>query len=312
MPQKLFKFGLCCIHNGLKSKGLSFQTMTWKRFCSLNRKEAIKELSSRYENNLYLVHRILLECAQNGWVYRVSSDIFPLLTHPEANIKYEELPNVHRLDNLFAFCKRDALLYNVRLSCHPDQFNVLASDKADAIERTIVELNHHAWFMTKMGAYTDHRSPINIHINCSYDEPSEIAERFLANFQRLSDDVKTRLVVENEDKGIWNVTNLVNVFYNKTNIPITFDYLHHACNNDGVSEEEAFNLCYNTWKCRPLFHYCESIPGELNKRKHAEFATSIPDTYGKEVDLDFEFKGKDDAIFMAEKSLNGFQENIKV
>lgn len=298
-----FRFGLCCIHNGLKSQGLSFKTMTWKKFSSMNRTEAIKELSSRYESNLYLVYQILLKCAEQGWTYRVSSDIFPLMTHPEAHIVWEELPNIHRLEKLFNLCEVAILTLNVRTSCHPDQFNVLASENEQSVKQTISELNHHGWFMTKLGCDKNYLSPINIHINRSNGDAQSIADSFAFNMEKLNEDVRSRLVVENEDKGVWNVDRMISVFYPTVHIPITFDYLHHECNNNGMSEEAAFHSCFDTWTCRPLFHYCESLPNQPNKRKHADFPTSIPNTYGKELDLDFEFKGKDDAIFAAKEIL---------
>ena len=98
---------------------------------------------------------------------------------------------------------------------------------------------------------------INIHVNCSDGEPWEIADRFAANLATLSDSVRSRLVVENEDKGIWNVERLVKYFYNRHGIPITYDNLHDKCNPSDVGIYD----CVATWgKYKPLFHYSESHP----------------------------------------------------
>jgi UV DNA damage repair endonuclease len=40
----MIRFGLCCISLKLKEQGLSHQTMTYKRFSSLPREEALKIL----------------------------------------------------------------------------------------------------------------------------------------------------------------------------------------------------------------------------------------------------------------------------
>jgi UV DNA damage endonuclease len=86
-------------------------------------------------------------------------------------------------------------------------------------------------------------------------------------------------------------------FHSKTKLPITFDYLHHACNNDGLTEAEAFKACAETWNgVTPLFHYSESLPLQNNPRKHADFPTLVPNTYDAVVDLDYEFKMKDAAL----------------
>lgn len=291
------KLGLCCIHNGLKSEGYSFQTMTWTRFSELGSAKALPVLAKRYENNLQVMWYILQKCIRNNWCYRVSSDIFPLMTHSESGIKWEDLPNRESLDRLFSRCADNAFLYEVRLSCHPDQFNVLASENAKSVDNTIRELNHHGWFMSKLGASQSPESPINIHINGSRGDPKEIAKRFKDGLARLDDATRNRLVVETEDKGIWHTRNLVDHIHDLTGIPVTFDYLHHKCNPGGLTEQEAFGLCAQTWGNRkPLFHFAENLPGQKNPRKHADFPTYVPETYGHDVDLDLEFKEKDYAL----------------
>lgn len=290
------KIGLCCLHIGLGEQGHKFQTMTYKRFCELSRESAIETLVDRYINNLCVLQKILLECVSQGWCYRANTDLFPLLTLQSAGIRWEDLPKRKVLDRLFDECAKIVVDNDLRISCHPDQFNVLASENQDAVERTIIELNHHGWVMDRLGAKKSYDSPINIHINAGKGDVEVLIARFMSNFARLSDSVKCRLVVENEDKGIWNVTNILR-FHSSTKIPITFDFLHHACNNDGMTEQEAFGLCAGTWgQYVPLFHYCESLPEQNNPRKHADYPTSVPSTYGLRVDLDYEFKMKDKAL----------------
>lgn len=290
------RLGLCCLHLGLQEKGHKFQTMTYKRFTELGRTTALPILADRYLNNLKVLQQILLDCAKNNWVYRANTDIFPLLTYAEAALRWEDIPNVKILERYFDECAKIVVDNNLRISCHPDQFNVLASSNDAAVERTIVELNHHAWVMDRLGAQTNYDSPINIHINACKGDVDELTTRFKTNFDRLADNAKKRLVVENEDKGIWNVSNMLK-FHDATKIPITFDFLHHTCNNDGMTEQEAFGLCVLTWHGhKPLFHYCESQPNQPNRRKHADYPTAVPNTYETDVDLDYEFKMKDMAI----------------
>ena len=295
------QLGLCCLHIGLQEEGHKFQTMTAKRFNELSRQDALDTLSDRYINNLKVLRKILAECVKNKWVYRANTDIFPLMTLAEANVTWDTIPKRKVIDMYLDECAQVVVDNNLRISCHPDQYNVLASDNLVAVERTIVELNHHGWLMTRLGATQSYDSPINIHINSCRGTTQEIIARFAENFARLSNDVRSRLVVENEDKGLWNVSNMLQ-FHDATKIPITFDYLHHACNNDGMSEQEAFGLCSLSWHGhKPLFHYCESMPNQDNPRKHADYPTATPSTYGQSVDLDYEFKMKDLALHMATK-----------
>jgi UV DNA damage endonuclease len=92
------------------------------------------------------------------------------------------------------------------------------------------------------------------------------------------------------------VRELIEHFHPATNIPITFDYLHHKCNPDNMNEQEALESCYLTWQQhRPLFHYSESREGN-NPRAHADYADNSFNNYGLEFDVDMELKMKDYAI----------------
>jgi UV DNA damage repair endonuclease len=89
------------------------------------------------------------------------------------------------------------------------------------------------------------------------------------------------------------VKNLVKHFYEKHNIPITFDTLHHKFLHGDLSDKDAFELAYSTWNTTPVFHYSEGIN---DTRNHASMATGIPDSYGYDVIWDVELKNKDYAI----------------
>ena len=294
-------YNLCCISNELKDQGYKFQTMTWKRFNQLRdeygAEYALDQLGQRWLNNIEVTRLCIEHCADNGWGYRVSSALFPCLTHPEFEYSIQNVPQYEQIIEEF----RDIVYYNetwqVRLSTHPDQFNVLASENQSAVDKTIAELNHHGWVMDKLGCERSYYNPINIHVNCTKGDLADIAARFMSNLNKCDQSVTSRLVVENEDKGCWTVGNLISHF----NIPITYDNLHDKCNpsigslmQDGglVSSMAA---CASTWNVKPLFHYSESMPDHKNPRKHADMPTAHPasDLY---ADWDIELKSKDAAI----------------
>ncbi len=120
----------------------------------------------------------------------------------------------------------------------------------------------------------------------------------MMNLYKCDESVRSRLVVENEDKGIWTPSLLAKHF----DIPITYDNLHHKCLPDDLTQEQAHRLCYKTWMrggyYKPLFHYSESHPDKTNPRSHADMPASKPDDYGMSfpVDYDIELKSNDDAI----------------
>jgi UV DNA damage endonuclease len=287
---------LCCIHLGLQKQGYSFQTMTWARFSKLDKDEALSILGSRIQNNIVVTNKIIQECHKSEWDYRCSSSLFPLITMQEANISLESLPNYTEINTELDNLKYTIKNSNVRISSHPDQFNVLASENQDAVKKTIKELNFQSWFFDRIGLSPDHNSPINLHIQNKTGKLSEVISRFLSGFSKLDDNCQKRLVCENDDKlAQWSVKELIEEFYPTTKIPITFDYLHHKCHPNQLSEEEAFYLCYDTWDVTPLFHYSESDCSS-NPRKHAEYAKQKINNYGLDFTCDFELKMKDKAI----------------
>lgn len=290
-------FGLCCISLNLQELDdpFKFQKMTYKRFSQLPREESLEILGSKILNNLIVTNETIKFCADNNFCYRLSSDLFPLITYDQAAVNLEDLPNYSEINSAFDIIAESIFNFKVRISCHPSEFNVLASKNQAAVEKTIKELNFYSKFMDRIGCPANHDSPMNLHVHNRDGSNLEITNRFLESFSRLDQNCQRRLVIENDDKlNCWSVKQLVEDFYPLTNIPITFDYLHHKCHPDGLLEQEAFDLCYCTWDTKPLFHYSESRPGN-NPRAHADYAENKFEIY-EDCDIDFELKMKDKAI----------------
>ena len=293
-------YNLCCISNELKEQGYQFQTMTWKRFNQLRDQHgaeyALDQLGQRWLNNIEVTRLCIEHCSDNGWGYRVSSSLFPCLTHPEFEYSVQNVPQYEQIMEEF----RNTVYYNetwqVRLSTHPSQFVVLASENQDAIDKSIAELNHHGWVMDMLGCERNYYNVMCLHVNNSKGDPADIAARFMSNLKKCDQSVQSRLVVENEDKGCWTVANLLEYF----NIPVTYDNLHDQCNpsNSGSKwwDDKGFYdcnfsataRCAATWgSVKPLFHYSESCPDATNPRKHAQMPTDCPttDRYDWDIEL---------------------------
>lgn len=300
------KLGLTCISEQLKLRDkqkYSFRTMTRKRFNDLTSKngrvEAIQELSERILHNALATQHIIRHCKDIGLAhYRLSSNILPLISDPTLDLSISE---IHNLD----IVKRELLLagfmaedYGISVGMHPDQFNVLASTNETSVNKTIVELNMQAWVMDTMGLPQTHEAPMNIHINATPPEISdkmdfdpysmnnarikEMADRFYNNLMRCDEGVFNRLTIENEDKGFWNVDNIISfseyIFHKYNfNLPVCYDNLHDFCN---PSEERNTTFqaerCAYTWVDQdsgdfiaPVFHWSEGKPEK--PRAHADY-----------------------------------------
>jgi UV DNA damage endonuclease len=115
--------------------------------------------------------------------------------------------------------------------------------------------------------------------------------------------VRSRLTVENDDKGsMYSVKDLMYI-YKKIGIPIVFDYHHHGFCTGDLTEEEALKLAAETWPkgIKQLVHYSESKAlheGDTKQKPqaHSDYINSLPNTYGLDLDIMVEAKAKELAI----------------
>jgi len=290
------RLGLCCISLRLQEEGHKFQTMTFSRFSALPRKQALEILSARIVNNFLVTEKIIRYCKASGFSsYRLSSTLAPVVDHPDVNLKLQDLPNASLIFESLSSIAKAVKETGLKISAHPSEYISLTSPKEEVISNSIRDLSSHAELFDLIGLPQSYDAPLNIH--CRQDgDPETVSSSFLKNFDKLPDNVKNRLVLEVNDnrEGSWSVKNLHKFYYQRANIPVTFDNLHHSFCHHDVSEREAMDMAHSTWNTTPVFHYSEGIDGT---RKHADYALHSPPDYDKEVFWDVELKAKDLAIF---------------
>jgi UV DNA damage endonuclease len=289
------RLGLCCISLRLQEEGHKFQTMTFSRFSALPRQQALEILSGRIVNNFLVTEKIIRHCKASGFSsYRLSSTLAPVINHPDVNLKLQDLPNASLIFESLSSIAKAVKETGLKISAHPSEYISLTSPEEKVISNSIADLSSHAELFDLIGLPQSYDAPLNIH--CRQDgDPETVSSSFLKNFDKLPDNVKNRLVLEVNDnkEGVWSVKNLHKFYYQRANIPVTFDNLHHSFCHHDVPEREAMDMAYETWKTTPVFHYSEGIEGS---RKHADYATGLPRAYSSDIFWDVELKGKDLAI----------------
>jgi UV DNA damage endonuclease len=268
--------------------------MTYKSYCSKSKEESQQKLSEIIQNNFYTSRQIIHYCKKSGIQgYRLSSDLTPVLNHPDVNLTLEDLPDFKLIQYQINELKKAIKETGIKVSAHPSEYITLTSEDEKAIKNSIRDLESHADIFDRLDLPESYEAPLNIHVRKD-GNPDEISSRFFNIFNKLPDNVRKRLVLENNDNanGTWSIKNLHHYYYKTSQIPITFDTLHHSILPDNLTEEEAFNLAYETWNTTPIFHYSE---GKNNTRAHKDMPDNIPPTY-KDVYWDVELKGKDYAI----------------
>jgi len=300
-------WSLCCISKTLSDSGVNFKSMTYTNFSKMPRTEALRELCTRILHNVKTAHRTIQFCQQRGIsAYRVSSNLFPILTHTDVRMKISDLPNY---SDIVAECdkiKQTLLQKHIRISSHPSEYITLSSEDSNTVDNSIRDLEQHAELFDLLGLPEDYNSPLNIHIRKEGDI-SGIVKKVMGNYEKLCSGIRKRLVFENNDNknGNWSIRNLIRHISEPYDIPITFDYLHHSILPDSLSEKDAFLLAYNSWKeYTPLFHYSEGIvENGILTRKHRDSPESFPIVYNPNVYLDVELKDKCQAIFKLQNNL---------
>ena len=296
---------LCCISNILAEQGHKFRTMTFKSFSSKEREESLEKLSGIIINNFNTAEKIVRHCKENNIQgYRLSSDLCPVIKHPDVMLALEDLPNYSEIDKSIKDLSLAIKETEIRVSAHPSEYITLTSDDDIKINHSIVDLELHAEIFDRLELSKSYYNPLNIHIRKEGDA-KDLSQTFIKNFERLSESVKSRLVLENNDTGnTWTVKNLKKYIYNEHGIPVTFDNLHHEMLNHDVSHYDAFFEAYSTWNCTPIFHYSE---GKNGTRAHSDMAANLPENYDKDVLFDVELKSKDYAILDILKRYNDRQ-----
>ena len=293
---------LCCISNILAEQGYKFRTMTYKSFSSKDKTESLEKLSEIIINNFSVTGKIINHCAANNIKgYRLSSDLCPVIKHPSVMLELEDLPNYklieEEINNVSAAIKNTG----IRVSAHPSEYITLTSEDPIKVNHSLIDLEFHAEIFERLNLSKSYYNPLNIHVRKEGD-PEELSKTFIDNYNKLSSNVKSRLVLENNDTGkTWTVEILKKYFYDTYNIPITYDNLHHNMLNNNMSHEDAFFLAYSTWNCTPIFHYSE---GKNGTRAHRDMAEDLPVNYNKDVLFDVELKSKDYAILDILKRYN--------
>lgn len=288
--------GYACINMTIGKKVTTNRTMVKKTF----NQKGLDYVSELALLNARDVIKVLEWNRQHGiFLFRLSSTIVPW----GDQFDLTELKDYKEIKRELKKAGDFAKFHNIRLNSHPGPFNVLPSPNESVIEKTIADLELHGKIFDMMGLTKTRYNNINIHCNGVYGDKQSAMDRLILNFQRLSQSVQKRLTLENDDKAsMYSVKDLMYI-YEKTGIPIVFDYHHHQFCTGGLSEEEALKLAATTWPkgIKQEVHYSESKAlHEGNPKEkpqaHSVYINSLPNTYGLDIDIMVESKGKELAI----------------
>ena len=131
----------------------------------------------------------------------------------------------------------------------------------------------------------------------------------------LDESVKSRLVVENDDKKAqYSAKDLKEGVSDVVGCPVMFDYHHHWCYEDPMTVQEAFELARSTWPkgVKQCTHYssCKKLheDNSVMNRAHADYIYETIPTFSYDVDVELEAKAKELALFKYLKDVKKLKE----
>ena len=232
-------------------------------------------------------------------VFRITSCLFPW----GSEYQLEQLPDFGKIAVNLSVAGRLARQYNQRLSFHPGPFNILSSPKEQVVRNSYIDLEMHGKIFDLMGMPRDHRSKINIHVGASYGDRETALARFCKNFEGLSESVRSRLTVENDDKGnLYSTKMLYDGVYKKIGIPIVFDSHHFECGPQDVDYEESLLMAIDSWPqgITPVCHHSNSKQLYENEKvminAHSDWYYEPFNDCGFDLDVVLECKKKELAL----------------
>lgn len=264
-------------------------------------------------------------------MYRISSDLAPYATHPDLS----------QFHNQVAECAVElrelgdrARVQGLRLSFHPSQFVVLNSPDESLVDKSIWDLRSQAEMLDCMGLGPE--AVLVIHVGGTYGDKPAARDRWARTYARLPENVRRRLVLENDDLR-FSAADVLDI-HEKTGVPLIFDYLHYWClNPEGLPLGPTVARFIGSWPAgvRPKIHF-SSPRTEVRevKRKdrktgkpvtalqppiwtgHAgylnpfEFATFMREAAGLDFDVMLEAKEKDVALLRLRRDLPRYAPDI--
>ena len=190
---------------------------------------------------------------ENLRMVRLGSDILPVYTQRDWQFFY-------RLPDVRAYCERAfgavgdlARERDVRLSFHPGQFTVLASESDDIVNRSIEEFEYHVDMARWMGygkSFQDFK--INVHIS-GRRGPAGIIDVL----PRLSPEARNCITIEN-DENCWGIESSLEL---QKHCALVLDLHHHWVRTGDYiqpSDDRVLRVI-DSWRgVRPVAHYSVS------------------------------------------------------
>lgn len=184
---------------------------------------------------------------------RIGSDLLPMYTEPKWRYFCQQPDVKTYCERHFADIGEFARKHDIRLSFHPGQFCVLASQDEGIVTRSIEEFEYHVDMARMMGygsTWHDHGFKINVHISGAWG-PAGI----LRAMQRMTPEARNLITIENEEMK-WGLDDCLQL---EKEVALVLDIHHHLVHTGGEyirPADDRWRRVVDSWRgVRPTMHY---------------------------------------------------------
>tara|TARA_R110001592_G_scaffold45033_3_gene144171 strand:- start:2702 stop:3760 length:1059 start_codon:yes stop_codon:yes gene_type:complete len=191
---------------------------------------------------------------------RLGSNQIPMATQPDWRYVFEDKTVLKELERGFRRIGDHARERDVKLSFHPGQFCVLASDNPDVVERSIDEFEYHVNMARWMGygkEFQDFKCNIHISGRQGYQGIIDI-------LPKLSPEARNIITIENDEMCHGLDASLML----KDHVALVLDIHHHWIRDEEYiqADDDRVKMVIDSWRgVRPTLHYSYSRDEWLNQ-----------------------------------------------
>lgn len=229
-------------------------TMAWAK--RNNRNIVEQKIIDVAKTNIVNTHNLLKKVASlpsQLRMVRITSDMLSFYTHDDYKDFWLSTNTQDMLQRWFAPLGETIRQNDIRVSFHPDQFVVLASESEGIVNKSIEEFEYHATMARYMGFGQKFQDcKINVHIS-GRQGPEGIRKAYT----RLSPEARNCITIENEENahGLETCLTLTDL------LPIVLDIHHHWCREGEYIDpnDDRVKRVVQSWRgVRPTCHYSVS------------------------------------------------------
>jgi UV DNA damage endonuclease len=227
---------------------------TTVRWLNEHKSEADAKLDMVVKHNIESLKKLITKVSTlpaGRRMCRLGSPVLPMATEATWRKYIDSKEIVNYCEKHFAEVGELARTLDVKISFHPGQFTVLASESADVVRRSIDEFEYHANMARWMGFGKKWQDGCKINVHISGRQGPEGIKRVLP---KLSPEARNLITIENDEIGHGLDASLEL----EKDVALVLDIHHHLIRDEEhiQATDDRVKRVIDSWRgVRPTLHY---------------------------------------------------------